>query len=259
VSADDRIDRLYSTQGQDVFAYGGNNPVYYIDPDGHYIAMYAIKEMQKKNTGIDWIQKSGDAKSNAKGIVTGVATQALTTAKYVPGIQYNPLAQDVIEGLMQGIDNALKPEPGVDPKADHAYEVGKFGGTVLFNEAFFLASYGASTGSSIGKGSTVLRQQYLQEVDSIGQQAQAMLSNGMSAEQIVRTLAPVRNTLKLNIRAQGSWLLGKIADARNYFKYGDKAGPSPEWLLKRYKTWEDALEALTRTNSTVNKITGVGR
>jgi hypothetical protein len=79
----------------------------------------------------------------------------------------------------------------------------------------------------------------------------------MSAEEVVRTVSPLRNELKLNIREQGSWVLSKAADLRNLLKYGNRAGPSPDDLFRQYGSWEKALEAISRTNPTVNRLTGV--
>lgn len=84
-----------------------------------------------------------------------------------------------------------------------------------------------------------------------------MRAGGMSAEEVVRTVSPLRNELKLNIREQGSWLLSKAADLRNLIVYGNRAGPSAEQLLLRYGSWEKALDAISRTNATVNRVTGV--
>jgi RHS repeat-associated protein len=51
-SADDRFDGLYSSQGQDVFAYVGGNPVRYVDPDG-----------KEKDTTETIVYKNGDTYS----------------------------------------------------------------------------------------------------------------------------------------------------------------------------------------------------
>jgi hypothetical protein len=89
--------------------------------------------------------------------------------------------------------------------------------------------------------------------------AKRLRAGGMSVEDVVRTVSPLRNELKLNIRAQGSWWAARAADIRNVFKYGNRAGPSAESLFARYGSWEKALEAISRTNPTVNRLTGVAQ
>jgi len=73
----------------------------------------------------------------------------------------------------------------------------------------------------------------------------------MSAEQAARLLVPLRNQLKLDLRAQGSWFAARAADLRNLVRYGDRAGPTADQLYERYGTWERVLESLSRTNATV--------
>jgi hypothetical protein len=80
----------------------------------------------------------------------------------------------------------------------------------------------------------------------------------MPAEEVVRIVSPLRNELKRNIRAQGSWIVARVAELRNLVKYGDRLGPSPDALFRTYGSWEKALEAISRTNVTLNKVMGVG-
>lgn len=88
---------------------------------------------------------------------------------------------------------------------------------------------------------------------------QSMRAAGASAEQATRILIPLRNQLKLDLRAQGSWLAARAADVRNLFIYGNTAGPTADDLYRQYRSWEKVLEALGRTETTVNTALGVGR
>jgi RHS repeat-associated protein len=101
-----------------------------------------------------------------------------------------------------------------------------------------------------------LRTRYVQTAQELGAMAQRLRGSGMSAEQVVRTVSPVRNELKLNTREQGSWLVARAADVRNLVVYGNRAGPSPEQLFQRYGSWDKALEAISRTSPTVNRMAG---
>ena len=71
---------------------------------------------------------------------------------------------------------------------------------------------------------------------------------------VVEEVSRLRNRLKLNIRARGNWVLARIADLRNLFVYGSRAGPLPAQLLKRHGTWETAMDAIGRTNKRLNKL-----
>nr|WP_198677385.1 RHS repeat-associated core domain-containing protein [Pseudidiomarina donghaiensis] len=77
----------------------------------------------------------------------------------------------------------------------------------------------------------VIRTNYIKGLSKIGAEATELLASGKSAEYVVRYLSGKRNQLKLDMREQGPWVAKQWANARNYFKYGNKAGPSPEDLL----------------------------
>jgi hypothetical protein len=115
----------------------------------------------------------------------------------------------------------------------------------------------APLGEAARGGASALRATYVSTAEELGAVAGRLKAGGMSAEEVVRTMSPLRNELKLNIREQGPWILSKAADLRNVIVYGNRAGPSPEQLLLRYGTWEKALDAISRTNTTLNRVTGV--
>ena len=106
-------------------------------------------------------------------------------------------------------------------------------------------------------GSRAIRTSYVQSVDDLVGMGQSMRAAGASAEQAVRALSPLRNQLKLDLRAEGSWFSARAADIRNMIKYGDRAGPSADDLYRQYGSWERALDAMGRTNATVNRALGV--
>jgi filamentous hemagglutinin len=83
-----------------------------------------------------------------------------------------------------------------------------------------------------------------------------MRDTGASAENVVRTVSPLRNHLKANIRATGPWIVQAAAEARNLVKYGNKLGPTPEALFRQYGSWEKAMDAISRTNQTIDRFSG---
>jgi RHS repeat-associated protein len=113
---------------------------------------------------------------------------------------------------------------------------------------------GAAAGSL-----SAIRTTYLSSVDDLVGLGQSMRAAGSSAEQAARVLVPLRNQLKLDLRAQGSWVAARTADIRNLIRYGNRAGPTADDLYRQHGSWDKVLDALGRTNTTVDTVLGVGR
>jgi RHS repeat-associated protein len=92
-----------------------------------------------------------------------------------------------------------------------------------------------------------LRQQYTDAVESLAHRVPAMRQAGMSSEQIARILHAERRALGEQFKSLTP--PDKLAEIyeRNLQQYGDKLGPSIEWLRnKANKSWEQILESATR-------------
>ena len=103
-----------------------------------------------------------------------------------------------------------------------------------------------------------LRVAYRAGVDELVGLGQSMRAAGASAEDTLRTVNPLRNALKQEIRAQGPWWAARLAEFRNLVKYGNPTGPTADWMLGEYGNAQDALDALERTDPTVNQWVGLG-
>ena len=114
----------------------------------------------------------------------------------------------------------------------------------------------AMSGYKTTKATANLRGAYLSQVDDLAGAASSIRAAGLNAEQTARILVPLRNSLKMEIRAQGSWIASKVAGLRNQFKYGNRAGPSADELYRKHGSWEGVLDSLGKTNATVNRATG---
>ncbi|VTR97042.1 polymorphic toxin-type HINT domain-containing protein [Tuwongella immobilis] len=92
-----------------------------------------------------------------------------------------------------------------------------------------------------------LRQDYIREVDGLKDTAAAPRAAGKSPEEIARALYQARRDIGIKFKDMTpADELAKI-HARNLEKYGDKLGPSIDYLRGKRKSWEDIIESATRS------------
>ncbi|WP_204014236.1 RHS repeat domain-containing protein [Virgisporangium aurantiacum] len=98
-----------------------------------------------------------------------------------------------------------------------------------------------------GGGRTPLRQQYVAEVNGLNRLGNTLRASGASAEATARALHAQRRIIGEQYKGlTPPDALGKIY-ARNIERYGDKLGPSIDWLRGRGKSWEDIIESAGRS------------
>lgn len=92
-----------------------------------------------------------------------------------------------------------------------------------------------------------LRRQYVEEVQMLAGKAEVMRLAGSSQEDIARALHADRRSL--GVKYKNLTPPKELAEiyARNEKKYGDKLGPTVEWLRARGKSWEDIIASASRT------------
>jgi RHS repeat-associated protein len=196
----------------------------------------------------------GDVPSGGRG-GSGLGT-GLGAPSYRPGPPSPQGKQSAMGGLSGLLYNGLvQPAFGwidcAGGRCSPAQEAGRFISPILMAAPI--------PGSITARESlSAIRGAYLQGVDDLVGAGLSMRAAGASAEQAARALAPLRNQLKLDLRAQGSWLAARAADLRNLIKYGNRAGPSADDLLRQYGSWERVLDALGHTSDAVNRAFGVG-
>lgn len=77
-------------------------------------------------------------------------------------------------------------------------------------------------------------------------QVSALRASGAGSEQIARTVYAARRALGVQYKGlTPDAFLEKIYE-RNLAKYGDKLGPSLDWLRAQGKTWEEIIESALR-------------
>lgn len=92
-----------------------------------------------------------------------------------------------------------------------------------------------------------LRQAYVDEVAALQGKADAMRAAGRSPEEMARALHAERRALGEKYKALTP--PDKLAEiyARNEARYGDKLGPTIEWLRERGKSWDQIIESACRS------------
>ena len=92
-----------------------------------------------------------------------------------------------------------------------------------------------------------LRQAYVDEVEGLAPKAEQLKSQNAPLEQIARQMHAERRAL--GVKYKDLTPADKLAEisARNIDKYGDKLGPTVEWLRAQGKTWEQIIDSATRT------------
>ncbi|MDH1551417.1 MULTISPECIES: DUF6861 domain-containing protein [Pseudomonas] len=92
-----------------------------------------------------------------------------------------------------------------------------------------------------------LRQLYVREVFDLQQRVAAMRGSTESLEAIAKFAYSSRTKIKLKYREFTPPDLLKTIDERNIGKYGDKLGPTFEWLVEKGKSFEQIIESATRS------------
>ena len=123
--------------------------------------------------------------------------------------------------------------------------------TGVYSAAQALSLSGGNQSSSFsigksGKGSFLyLRNMYVYEVKGLSSIAEELKSQGHDLEFIARRMSSMRRELGVKYKdLTPPDVLQKIY-ARNLEKYGDKLGPSVEFLRKQGKSWEDIIRTST--------------
>lgn len=91
-----------------------------------------------------------------------------------------------------------------------------------------------------------LRLEYEAAVKGLAKREAALRAGGASPEEIARELSAARRARGVEYKAlTPAEKLSEIY-ARNLEKYGDKLGPTVDWLRARVKSWDDIIESAKR-------------
>jgi RHS repeat-associated protein len=112
-------------------------------------------------------------------------------------------------------------------------------------------------GAGAGQSLEAIREEYVRRVSEIVARGNRMRAAGATSEEIARVLVPLRNALKMELRANGPWLVRLFLNLRNWAKYGAAAGPTADYLFRRAQNWDAVVEGVGRTNDVVNGMFGL--
>ncbi|RTU26159.1 hypothetical protein DY972_33450 [Pseudomonas aeruginosa] len=123
------------------------------------------------------------------------------------------------------------------------------GGGILLSGAAGLAAAGRGIAATGGAKGVLppLRQAYVNEVKALEDVALNMRAAGASPEQVARQLHQMRRDLGVQYKDLTPAPQLEVIYARNLEKYGDKLGPTVDWLRAKGKSWEQIIESASRS------------
>lgn len=104
-------------------------------------------------------------------------------------------------------------------------------------------------------GTNPLREEYMETVRSLSQEAEVLSSEGKSKEQIARTLHQRRIDIGKEYKALTPGPLREFILEVNMDRYGNEYGPSIERLLKKYDgDWDTIIEKSATPNENIDGL-----
>lgn len=91
-----------------------------------------------------------------------------------------------------------------------------------------------------------LRQEYVKEVWRLENTANAMLKDGANPEAVARTVSEARRSLGVKYKDLTPQKELSEIYTRNLETYGDKLGPTVDYLRKKGKSWEEIIKSSSR-------------
>ena len=100
------------------------------------------------------------------------------------------------------------------------------------------------------------REAYHKSVEALEEIIVSMKKEGKTTEEIARVVCPMRNEIRIASYKNDPEGLEKVK-ASNLATYGNENGPTTEWLINKYKTWELVLEKAMQINPGADAVLGL--
>jgi RHS repeat-associated protein len=221
ISADTIVPDPVNSQAFNRYAYCINNPLKYIDPSGH--GWWSIIT-DIASIAFDVYQVATDPSWENAGYLALDVT--LTCLPIIPA-GAGPLAKGVTKTI-KFMGKGEKVVEGVDKVVE---------------------------GAKVAD--TAVRKAYQTEVRGLADLEQQLRAEGRSTEEIARTLHQARRDIGIKYKDLTSPEALKGIYERNLEKYGDKLGPSIDWLKEKGKSWEDIIESAKKEGDEFNIRAGI--
>ena len=102
------------------------------------------------------------------------------------------------------------------------------------------------------------RQKRMEYHEKLRHKVDEFFDEGYSVEDIARHLVNSRNTNRINSYLEDNDFEGlERLKKSNIRTYGNQNGPTPEWLYKKYGSWEDIVFSSMRSNPGMDACTGL--
>lgn len=103
----------------------------------------------------------------------------------------------------------------------------------------------------------IIRVQYMKRVKELRKIADELRKSGKSSEEIAKILNRKRRALGRLFKHATDAKTRQNAFVRNMEKYGDKWGPTWQYLRRQGKSWDDIIESSARPNSSLQELTKI--
>ena len=251
--------------------YAKNSPTNAIDPSGWCTDLLSCTTEIGSRVVSSLDEITGPAKIIWQAAPAAAATAAGATTTGGGGgatLSAGGAAVAAVGGVLLGTAGACGAKATFAPQAfclwngnqpfnqsDDSKSCGAAGGDFGADDSGGQAS-GSDTGDDFGADETSpspnedskgdIRDEYENEVRGLKNKAQQMRENGYSEEEIARTLYTDRRELGIKYKAMTPPDKLEEIYQRNEQKYGDKLGPSIDYLRGKGKSWSDIIDSATR-------------
>ena len=100
------------------------------------------------------------------------------------------------------------------------------------------------------------REEYHKSVAELEQMIVSMKKDGKTIEEIAKAVSTRRNEIRLESYKDDPEGLKKVKES-NLATYGDENGPTLDWLINKYKTWDVVLEKALSMNAAADAVLGL--